>query len=139
MPIATTILDLTMLPVWALWVFALLGLACVFGVGLWILPPRLRRRYPAVILLGTALFCARAAVSRDPRAVLWFGGLLGIACLSLLPMGQLPADMPSARDPAVTEHPLYPVVARRGRIAAIGMVIVVVALVALSVIFVRGL
>jgi hypothetical protein len=76
MPLATTVLDLATLPVWALWVFALLGVACVFGVALWILPPRLRRRYPAVILLGTALFCARAAVSRDPRAVLWFGGCL---------------------------------------------------------------
>jgi hypothetical protein len=139
MPMATTVLDLATLPLWALWVFALLGLACVFGVALWILPPRLRRQYPALILLGTALFCARAAVSRDPRGVLWFGGLLGIACLSLMSMGQMPADMPSARDPAVRAHPLYPVVARRGRIAAIGMVIVVVALVVLSVIFVRGL
>ncbi len=135
---AAMLLDLTTVPIWVLWIFALMGLACIFGAALWILPPRLRRRYPAVILFGTALFCARAAVSRDPRGVLWFGGLLGIACLALLSMGQMPADMPSARDPSVREHPLYSVVARRGRIAGISVVIAVVPLVVLSVLFVRG-
>jgi hypothetical protein len=138
MPMAVTLLDLATVPIWALWIFAVVGLTCIFGAALWILPPRLRRRYPAVILFGTALFCTRAAVSRDPRGVLWFGGLLGMACLTLLSMGQMPADMPSARDPAVREHPLYSVVARRGRIAGISLVIAVVALVVLSVVFVRG-
>jgi hypothetical protein len=136
---AAIVLNLAAVPLWALWVFALIGLACLFGVALWILPPRLRRRYPAVILLAIALFVARAALARDPRAVLWFGGVLGIGCLVLLSMGQMPADMPSARDPAVREHPLYPAIARRGRIAGIAMVIVAATLVVLSAVFVRGL
>lgn len=139
MPTAATVLNLATLPLWALWVFALIGLMCLFGVVLWILPPRLRRRYPAVALLAIALFSGDAALARDPRPVLWFGGLIGIGCLVLLSMGRMPADMPSARDPAVRQHPLFPAVARRGRIAGIALIIVAVTLVVLSAVFVRGL
>jgi hypothetical protein len=139
MLMAAPLLDLATMPVWALWVFALTGLACVGGVAVWSLAPRLRQPHVAVILLGAALFCARAATARDPRAVLWMGGLLGIGIgLALLLMGRMPADMPSAQDPAVRKHPLYPVVVRRARIAGIGMVIAVVTLSVLSVLFVRG-
>jgi hypothetical protein len=46
--------------------------------------------------------------------MLWFTGLLGIGIgVALLSVGRMPTDMPSARDPAVREHPMYLVVVRR--------------------------
>lgn len=53
-------------------------------------------------------------------------------------MGKLPADMPSAKDPACRLHPEYPCVARRGRVAGMAVIGVTITIVALSVVRVRG-
>ena len=124
---------------WALWIFALAGISTLFGVALRILPPRLRRGYLPTALLCLALFAARALSSHDTRMVLWFAGLVGIAFLAVLPMGQMPADMAPAWDPACRLHPQYAALARRGRIAAIAFLGVAGTLITLSLIFVRGL
>ena len=137
--LAAKVIDLRSFPVWSLWIFALVGIATLFGVAIRILPPRLRRRYLTIALVCLALFSARAASSRDTRTVLWFAGVVGIASLAILSMGQMPADMPPATDPACRLHPQYAAVARRGRIAGSAFIAMVIGLVTLSLIFVRGL
>jgi hypothetical protein len=54
-------------------------------------------------------------------------------------MGQLPADMPSANDPACRLHPEYPRVARRGLIAGVAITGVTITMATLTVVYVRGL
>jgi hypothetical protein len=137
--LAAKVIDLQSVPIWSLWIFGLVGIAMLLGVVVRILPNRLRRRYLAFALLGFALFSARAAFSRDARTVLFFAGVGGIASLAILSMGQMPADMPPATDPACRLHPQYAAVARRGRIAGTAFIALATGLGTLSLIFVRGL
>jgi hypothetical protein len=137
--LAAKVIDLRSFPVWSFWIFALVGIATLFGVVLRILPAGLRRRLLTIAPVCLALFSARAGFSGDTRTVLWFAGVVGIASLMILSMGQMPADMPPATDPACRRHPQYAAVARRGKIAAAAFIVVAIGLVTLSLIFVRGL
>jgi hypothetical protein len=137
--IASKVINIAEWPPWTLWLFAVVGVSIMFGVVLWILPPPLRRKYPLIAFVAIVPLGVQAILSRDSRGWLWMFGLLGIAFLPLLAMGQMPADMPSARDPAVRRHPQYAAVARRGRIAGIGLIVLLAALIVLSGLFVGGL
>ena len=137
MTAATKVLDLETLPLWVLLTFAVVGVAALFGVTTWILPSRLRRRHSLVMLVVAALLFARVITTRDTRGALWFVGLMGVASLSLMVMGQMPADMPSAKNPAVRLHPLYQAIARRGRLAGLGYVALIVILSIVSLAYVR--
>jgi hypothetical protein len=118
-------MDLTTWPTWLLWGWALLGAATLTAVLFWIMPPRLRRAEGGrSVALGIGLFVVFTALAGSPRSVLWFaGGGFLVAAVPLLWMGRLPADMPSAKDPAARSHPSYDAVARRGRIAGIAILL----------------
>lgn len=85
-------------------------------------------------VLVVLVLCARG------RTVLWYTAIcLATLALSLLTMGRMPADMPSARDPACRSHPEYPKVARRGLVATGLTVVSTGVAIALSVRYVHGL
>ena len=137
MDVSAKILDLKTVPVTVLWIFAVTGFLVLFGTVLWILPPGLRRG-PLLRALPLALLLfVHPALTRDPRSDLFFEGSFGLSCLVLLTMGRMPADMPSARDPAIRLHPAYPKVRRRGVIAGVTWATLFVALIVLAGIFVR--
>lgn len=128
-------MDLTTWPTWLLWGWALLGAAALTAVLFWIMPPRLRRAEGGrSVALGIGLFIVFTALAGSPRSVLWLaGGGFLVAAAPLLWMGRLPADMPSARDPAARAHPSYDVVARRGRIAGIAILLLEVLWISIAV------
>ncbi|MBY8882609.1 hypothetical protein [Actinacidiphila acidipaludis] len=134
-------IDLQTVPTWLLWISATVGLGAFVAALFRMMPPALRRRGPGVsVWTAAALFMAASALSRNPRGALWFGAIgFLMTSLPLLWMGRLPADMPSAKDPRARQHPQYGEVARRGRIAGLAILVLVVAETALSVAFVRGL
>lgn len=137
---ASASLNLQALPVWSVWLGAILGTAFFSYALFHMMPPLLRKRQPGwSVVLALLLFFAVAGFSNNYRTILWFGGT-GFFVLSfpLLWMGKLPADMPSARDPRVCQHPRYKEIVRRGRITGATMVILVIIQVTLSAIYVRG-
>ena len=116
------VIDLRTIPMWAFWGFAAVGLGALVGVLFWMMPPLLRRgEGRQSVLVGLGLFLVILARSHSRGSLLFTAILCGLAALPLLWMGRMPADMPSARDPAIKEHPQYRAVARRGRIAAVAM------------------
>jgi hypothetical protein len=135
------LIDLTRVPTWAFWALAITGnvifAAVMFRIAQ--MPRRTRVAGQTFALFGVVIV-GPAVSSHDPRMVLWFTALgLGVCSLPLLGIGRLPADMPDARDPACRRHPQYDEVARRGRAAGIALCVLIVAMMPLSVIFVRGL
>ncbi|WP_329568472.1 hypothetical protein [Kitasatospora sp. NBC_01266] len=81
------------------------------------------------------------AIGHSSKGSLWFGAsIFTLAAIPLLWMGKLPADLPSAKDPAARRrHPQYRELERRGRIAGVGMILLIVLDIALSVALIRGL
>jgi hypothetical protein len=132
------VIDLESLPVWSLWVFAMAGLACLFGAARWVLPPSRRYQRLWVVPVAVVALAVRAATAVNPRGVLWIWGLIGFAGLTILFMGRMPADMPSAKDPAVRAHPQYAALVRRGRITGVALLGSIVVLLVLSANFVQG-
>ncbi len=132
------IMSVSALPVWSLALVALAGLACFFGAALRVLPPALRRRYPRVMILVTALFLLPVVVGQHPRGLLWLAGMAGFGmAVALWWMGPVPADMLAVQDPALGRHPQY-AVARRGRIAGFAGLALSAGLCVLSVLFISG-
>lgn len=137
--LAGKIMSVSAFPVWSLALLALAGLACFFGAVLRVLPPALRKRYPRVMVLLTALFLLPVVAGRDPRGLLWLTGMAGFGmAVTMWWMGPIPADMAPARDPAIARHPQSAAVARRGRIAGFAGVALSAGLCILSVLFISG-
>lgn len=128
------------MPLWACWLVALAGSGVFAAVLFWMMPPPLRRGRPgASVVFAIILFLAWAGTSREACLSLFMGGVgLFVAALPLAWMGRLPADMPSARDRAVRSHPRYREIARRGRIAGIGIVVLEILVIIFSVRFFSG-
>lgn len=61
------------------------------------------------------------------------GGGFAVAALPLLWMGKLPADMPLAGESGLGRHPDYRRIVRRGRIAAVALVVLEIAWIAACV------
>lgn len=131
--------DLAAVPTWLLCVFAAAGWGILFGLLLRAMPPPLRRAWARQVAFASVLIFGLLFLVHN-RAALWFCAVGFTLCsLPVLWMGKLPSDMPHAQDPAVRQHPQYVQVARRGRIAGVAMVVLAIAMVALSLIYVRGL
>jgi len=135
---ADGVIDLRTLPVWAFWGLAALGIGLLVAVLFWMMPPPLRRgegRRSVLVALGLLLVILARSSS---RGTLWYAAVLcGVTALPLLWMGRLPADMPSARDPAIREHPRYPEFARRGRIVSVAIFALLALAVFLTMRYVR--
>src|SRR5262245_24229467 len=106
---AAGIVDLQGMPLWGLWLFALSGMVVLGLTLLRMMPPYLRiGRGGLYLLVGAAIVVFGGLISSNPRSVLWFAGVLGLLnAIPFLFMGKLPADMPSARDPAARRHPEF--------------------------------
>jgi hypothetical protein len=132
--------DLAPVPTCLFWILAVAGYGTVSGVLFWMMPPPLRRAWGRRVAFGSVVVFGPPIRAHDPRAALWFCAMgFAVSSLSLLWMGKLPADMPSAQDPACRSHPQYAQVARRGRIVGVAIVVLTIALVVLTLIYVRGL
>lgn len=139
MPESAKIINVAAFPLWTLTLIGLAGIVAFFGAILRVLTPTLRRQYPVIGVPVLIFLLVNALGTGDRRGWLWFYGLVGVAlAIPLWWMGPMPPDMPSARDPAIYAHPQYPVVARRGRIAGLGMLVLAAVALVLSAIFVTG-
>ena len=138
---AGAILDLSGTPVWALWLFAIVGSSVFASVLFWIMPPALRKGSGLrSVLSGAAFFFVAAAVSGGSRAILWYGAVGFVAVsVPIFFIGKLPTDMPSARDPSSRRHPQFKKFEGRGRIAGMAIILLIIVMVILTQIFVRGL
>jgi len=137
---AAHILDFHTLPMWILWVLAGIGMAIFFAVILRVLPPNQRRRVQVGWPLVALLLLARTVVSRDPAGTLWMTAVISVTASGpLFWLGPMPADMPPATDPASRRHRQYRAVARRGRIAGLMLVALVVGVIVLSAVLIGGL
>lgn len=132
-------IDLAALPTWLFCIFAAAGWGILFGVLFRMMPPPIRRAWFRQVAFASVLVLGPLVLAHN-RAALWFCAVGFTLCsLPLLWMGKLPADMPSAQGPAVRRHPQYAQVARRGRIAGVAMGVLTIAMVVLTLIYVRGL
>lgn len=83
----------------------------------WLRAPALRTRRGALSLTAMLVFVV-VFTGGGNRSALWFaGGFFAIAGLSLLPIGRLPVEMP------VRGEPGYRLLARRGRLAAVVLIV----------------
>jgi hypothetical protein len=133
-------LDLSGLPLWVFWLWAILGFICLVGAVLRILPSAVRKSSGyASALVGAVVFFGWAALSHGSHAVLWYGAVGSLlSALPILCMGRLPSDMPSAQDPAIREHPQFKKYERRGFAAGIAIALLLLAMVVLTEVFVEG-
>jgi|EndMetStandDraft_7_1072992.scaffolds.fasta_scaffold115569_2 hypothetical protein len=133
-------IDVAHVPEWILWILACLALSIFAGSVLRVLAPAVRRgRGVRSVAVGAAIFLVWAALSRSPREVLLVGSTgFFTSALPLLWMGPLPADMPSAKDPAVRQHPRYKEVQRRGKIAGFAIVFLSLGSIILAQLLFRG-
>jgi hypothetical protein len=72
------------IPAWLLWVMAMSGMAAVTAAAIAITPREKKRRTLALMPAALLIFIARAAVSREPRLVLWFAFTLSWAVAAVV-------------------------------------------------------
>lgn len=116
-------MDLQAMPAWVAWVFAIFGSGLLVAVLVWIRAPAVRGLGGAFGLGGLLVLLLVGPAVRGDRASLWFGGgFFGVAGLALLLVGRLPTSAPPFYN-----HPRYPEMVRRGRLAGVALVALEVA------------
>ncbi|WP_370369021.1 hypothetical protein [Catenulispora sp. GP43] len=128
--------ELSAVPIAALIALAAVGCAAVVGVVLYVMPKWQRAQIIRNNLApGIALL---AVVSTFSRIVLWYAAVILLPmALTVLVMGRLPEDLPRSTDPAIRDHPGYPMIRRRGIAASIALLTVILAGVIMTAVMVR--
>ena len=130
--------DVGHLSTWVLRGFAALSVGLILGARYRVIS-RAAREESGWAFYGAGAPLAMVLLSRD-RAFLWYAATcIAAVGLSLLTIGRMPADMPSARDSACRSHPEYQRIARRGAIPSVVMLVLIAAGIVLSVKYIHGL
>ena len=129
-------IELSAVPISVLIALAAVGCAAMVGVVLYVMPKWQRAQIIRNNLApGIALLAVGSAFS---RIVLWYTAVILLPmALAVLVMGKLPEDLPRSTDPAIRDHPRYPMIRRRGIADSIAVMTVILAGVILTAIMVR--